>query len=217
MIQTITPNPHIPCKPGWCLAYVNEAFGVPKLYGTATGAWLGSATQHRDYDFPDGVWVPLWFALAGEPAGHVVLRAPDGSVFSTSDLSTTPHHHPDLDDLIRYYAHYGMALTYLGWTEDVEGTPVMSPPGLAAMAGTITPIEEDTLSAAEVLELKLFIQADSEARHLATRANIIAAVEGNTEELKHFEQADSEARHLATRDSILARLKTELAEGKLTL
>lgn len=110
-----------------------------------------------------------------------------------------------------------MALTYLGWTEDVEGTPVMSPSGLAAMAGTITPIEEDTMSAAEVLDLKLFIQADSEARHLATRAVLTAVVEGNTEELKHFEQADSEARHLATRDTILARLKAEVEEGKLTL
>jgi hypothetical protein len=125
MIQTITPNPRIPCKPGWCLAYVNEAYGVPKVHGSATAAWRASGTKHQDDDFPPGCWVPVWFALSNEPNGHVALRAPDGSVYSTSDNSTTPHHHPDLAELIGYYAHYGMRLTYLGWTEDVEGTPVI--------------------------------------------------------------------------------------------
>lgn len=138
MRQLLTPNPNIPCEPGWCLAYVNEAFVVPKRYGTATAAWQGSATKHRDYDFPDG-WVPVWFSLATEPAGHVALRAPDGSIYSTSDDATVPHHHPDMADLIRYYSAHN-PLTYLGWTEDVEGTPVISPDNTGlSYAGTITP------------------------------------------------------------------------------
>lgn len=122
----ITPNPNIPCKPGWCLAYVNEAFGVEKRFGTATAAWNGSETKHYDRDFPAGVWLPVWYALANEPAGHVVLLAPDGSCWSTSDPSTIPRHHPNLANLEWYYAKYGQALTYRGWTEDVEGTPVIT-------------------------------------------------------------------------------------------
>jgi len=143
MRQIVTPNPNIPCKPGWCLAYVNEAFGVRKVYGTATASGEASTAKHRNYNFPAGVWIPVWFELANEPAGHVALMAPNGNVYSTSDLGNTPHLHPDLADLIRYYAYYGMPLTYLGWTEDVEGTPVVFGGDITAMSETITPLSEE--------------------------------------------------------------------------
>lgn len=135
--QVLTPNPNIPCWPGWCLQYVNDAFGVPAVYGSATDAWIASGTQHRDRDFPSGVWVPVWYSLDTTPLGHVVLLAPDGSVYSTSDLSNTPHHHPDLADLEAYYAKYGMTLTYRGWTEDVEGTHVIAGGALSYQATII--------------------------------------------------------------------------------
>jgi len=63
-------------------------------------------------------------------------------VFSTSDLGTVPHEHLDLSDLMNYYARYGMTLTYLGWTEDVAGYPVLADGGIAAQ-GTITTTSED--------------------------------------------------------------------------
>ena len=133
MQQLITPNPHIPCQPGWCLQYVRQAFGLPARHPSATAAWEASTSKHRDRNFPAGVWLPVWFSLANEPAGHVALMAPDGSVYSTSDLGNTPHHHLDLSDLMNYYARYDMTLTYLGWTEDVAGYPVLTD------GGTITP------------------------------------------------------------------------------
>lgn len=144
--QLITPNPNIPCKPGWCLEYVNNAFDVPIRYGSATAAWEGSTTQHRDRNFPAGVWHPVWYGLVNEPAGHVVLRAPNGNVYSTSDLGNTPHLHPDLADLEAYYAYYGMTLTYRGWTEDVEGTPVISLGDIGYSGTIITPSEENPLA-----------------------------------------------------------------------
>lgn len=157
MRQIITPNPNIPCKPGWCLAYVNEAFGVPKRFGSATAAWFGSSTQHTDENFPAGVWLPVWYALANEPAGHVVLRAPDGSCYSTSDLSNTPHHHPNLAHLESYYAYYGMTLTYRGWTEDVEGTPVIAGDSINPMGDIITPTSEEDDMAYTPEELKQLV------------------------------------------------------------
>jgi hypothetical protein len=126
-VQNITPNPNISCSPGWCLEYVRRAYGLGVVNPTAISAWQASKTQHRDQNFPAGVWVPLWFSVAGVPAGHVVLRAPDGSIYSTSDNTNTAHHHKDLSDLMGYYAKYGKPLTYLGWTEDVQGTPVVHP------------------------------------------------------------------------------------------
>jgi len=125
-MQLVTPDVHVPCKPGWCLNYVNDAYGVPAVYGTATEAWDASTTKHLDKLFPSGCAVPVWFELHNEPAGHVALMMPDGSVYSTSGLGETAWHHPNLSDLIQFYAYYGMPLTYLGWSEDVEGTRVVS-------------------------------------------------------------------------------------------
>jgi hypothetical protein len=126
MRQLITPNPDIDCKPGWCLQYVRQTFGLPAKYGSATEAWERSDTKHYAQDFPVNCWVPVWFSLETEPAGHVALLAPDGSVYSTSDLGNKPHHHPTLDHLMSYYAYYGMPLTYRGWTEDVASYPVVA-------------------------------------------------------------------------------------------
>lgn len=124
--QLITPNPNVPCQGGMCLKYVHEAFGqYQPVYPEAILSWNASTTKHEDMAFPDGLWIPLWFSIDTVPAGHVVLRDPDGSIYSTSDYTAYAHHHPSLDDLIQYYAKYGFNLTYLGWTEDVEGTAVV--------------------------------------------------------------------------------------------
>jgi len=125
-VQSITPNPDIACTPGWCLQYVRQAFGLPARYGSATEAWENSPSQHLGRDVPAGLWVPVWYAVNGVPEGHVALVAPDGAVYSTTDNTATPHHHPDLADLEAYYAYYGPALTWRGWTEDVAGYPVIT-------------------------------------------------------------------------------------------
>lgn len=147
MQQLITPNPDIPCTPGYCLMYVREAAGLPARYASATEAWNNSTSQHPDTDFPPGLWVPVWYGLDREPLGHVVWLAPDGSVYSTSDNSTTPHHHPSLADLEAYYAGWGWPLTYRGWTEDVAGYPVITDGGIAAMGSTT--IQEDDMATPE--------------------------------------------------------------------
>lgn len=166
--QTVTPNPNIPCQPGWCLQYVRQAYSLPARYASATEAWNNSPSQHRDRNFPEGVWVPVWFSLANEPAGHVALMAPDGSVYSTSDYANVPHHHLDLSDLMNYYARYDMTLTYLGWSEDVAGYPVITSAGITAQGEIITP-QEDELSQVDVERIINEITANVEAKHLVTR------------------------------------------------
>jgi hypothetical protein len=160
--QLITPTPDIPCQPGWCLQYVRQTYGLPGVHPTATAAWLASPTQHPDQSFPAGCAVPVWFSLEGEPAGHVALMMPDASVYSTSDLGTVPHHHPSLADLLAYYAYYGKPLTYLGWTEDIEGVAVVSGGSIGFDSIPTAPApapQEDTLSAEEVLTIQGFINS----------------------------------------------------------
>ena len=150
--QLVYANPNIWCRPGWCLQYVREAFGIyPGVQPTATAGWNASPTKHRDRDFPAGKWVPVWFHLANVPAGHVALMAPNGNVYSTSDDNNTPHCHPDLDDLINYYNRYGQPITYLGWTEDIEGVAVVDSgdASIGPAGEIIEPTEEDDMPSAQ--------------------------------------------------------------------
>lgn len=125
-VQLITPTPDIPAEEGMCLQYVRQAFGLPARYGSATEAWNNSPSQHRDRNYPSGVWFPVWWHLDKNVNGHVALVAPDGRVYSTSNLNPNPLKiHPNVADVEAYYARYGFTLTYRGWTEDVAGTPVV--------------------------------------------------------------------------------------------
>lgn len=122
-IQLITPNPNITCIPGLCLVYVRETFGIGPKYPSAIAGWNASAYKHSDQQFPANASVPIWFSLSDNEFGHVALHQPDGSVWSSSSpTSTTPVHHPSLSDLLSYY---GGRLSYLGWTEDIEGVRVV--------------------------------------------------------------------------------------------
>lgn len=121
--QLITPNPRIECTPGMCLVYVRETFSIGPKHPSATTGWNASVRKHKDYHFPSDAWVPVWFSLSDNPNGHVALRQPDGSIWSASSpVSTMPVHHTSLEDIQSYY---GGRLTYLGWTEDIEGVPVI--------------------------------------------------------------------------------------------
>jgi hypothetical protein len=126
--QVRVPNPNIASAPGWCLQYVRQAFGLPARHPHATAAWEASTSKHRDQAFPAGLWLPLWFSVRGVPEGHVVLRAPNGNIYSTTHPTRlTPTLHPNLAHLMQAYAAGGVPLTYLGWTEDVAGYSVVAP------------------------------------------------------------------------------------------
>jgi len=125
--QLITPNPDIPCEPGWCLQYVRQAFGTDAVEPTATAGWFNADHKHTDMDFPPGMWVPVWFDVQGIVEGHVALLAPDGSVYSTTHpTAKTPTHHPNLQDLFDAYATF-YPLTYRGWTEDISNVRITQP------------------------------------------------------------------------------------------
>lgn len=157
-VQVLTPNTGVRCWPGECLRFVSDAFQITASdpntknqvsliahtnYGTATAAWNASK-QHKDQNFPAGCYVPIWFSLRDESAGHVAIMCPNGSVYSSSHpTSTTPMHHPSLSALIAYYANAN-PLTYLGWSEDIGGTTV---------------IKEDTMPITKEQEITLSLMA----------------------------------------------------------
>lgn len=137
--------------------YVRQAFRLPARYASATEAWEKSGSKHRDRNFPAGVWTPVWYGIDVEPLGHVVLRSPDGTVYSTSDFSGWPVIHNSLADLEAFYAYYGMNLQYRGWTEDVAGYPVMESSNTTVQAQSVTPKKEwDELATKEEFQQLLW-------------------------------------------------------------
>lgn len=121
--QWIVPNPSISCNPGLCLVYVRETFNIGPKYPTARTGWESSMYKHENKRFPPDVWVPIWFLVSDNAAGHVALRQPDGTVWSASHpTDASPIHHESIEDLERYYSG---RLHYLGWTEDIEGVQVV--------------------------------------------------------------------------------------------
>jgi hypothetical protein len=203
--QLITPNPHIAAEEGMCLQYVRQAFGLPMRYGSAIEAWNNSQSQHRDRDFPEGVSFPVWWKLAGNPYGHVAYVQPDGKVWSTSNLNPNPVKlHPNIIDVEAYYARYGHPLTYLGWTEDVAGYPVIAPAGIAAQ-GTITP-QEDDVTAKEVWEYPITIEGKEYPAN-----DVLRYARSNAVEAK--EKADA-APGLAVQTMLATRLPAPDGSGK---
>lgn len=111
--QDIAPNVNIACRPGWCEQYVRQAFGQPAKYATATAAWNGQEDKHTDRNHPGGVAVAAYWAVTGEPAGHVAVWNSDGSVWSASHpTSTSPIRFANLEAIERYY---GGRLQWRGW------------------------------------------------------------------------------------------------------
>lgn len=107
---------------GWCHAAVREGFGIPAAvgYGSATQAWEKAERRHKNRTFPKAA-VPLFFKLAGEPSGHVVVRLTNGKVVTTG-LNSTHMTFSSLEALLKRWP----SLTYLGWTEDLNGYDIIT-------------------------------------------------------------------------------------------
>lgn len=128
--QVKTPNLGITYIGGWCLSAVDEAFGTPHLFGTATADWQSGENGHGNHDNdlpPRGVAVPVYFSLGSTDDGHIAIALPDGTVASSTLTGTHQglYIHPSLHDLVTMYGQYNKGCTYLGWSEGVAYTEVV--------------------------------------------------------------------------------------------
>lgn len=121
--QLVQPDISQSAKPGWCLNHVQRVYGAPWSGSTATDGWNRAQFKHPGQTPPRGVSAPVWFAMKGEPAGHVVAWLADESLLSASSGNQNAVvHHPNLQDLLNYY---GGRLTLRGWSEDIGGKRIV--------------------------------------------------------------------------------------------
>jgi hypothetical protein len=107
---------------GWCLKFVQDAFGTDHVYPDAMSAWNANVGGGNHVSQPPvGKTVPVYFSLGNVPQGHIAICMDDGKVASSTQAGTHPqaYIHPNLNDLIAVYGKYNGGCAYLGWSEYV--------------------------------------------------------------------------------------------------
>lgn len=193
---------------GWCLAYVQTAFGAGWSGSTAWDGWANRTQgRHSDWNIPSGVYVPIWFDgyWNGNRYGHVAIYK-DGKVWS-SPYSNKPYADV-LGSIAEVERIYGMK--YVGWSEFVGQTRV-----LEFVNNNIT-LDQLKALFVELLER----QPDQAAINYyvgkktydATRHDIIHSPERN--QLLAKKEADRKAAEEAARKAEEARIAAEKAAAE---
>ena len=118
--QVINPNTNITWVNEMCLMDVREAFGVTNVgYPTAIANWNASTEfNHPNQTPPSNIAVPIYFTYSG-PDGHVCLWD-NGQIYTSSAQGKQTF--PSIQALINWM---GEDFKYLGWSEEIENTPVV--------------------------------------------------------------------------------------------
>lgn len=131
VIQSEIRN-HTDIGVGECQKNAHEVYGIGPGAATAYIAWLNAKFKHTDLaTAPVGAWIFLSGGstlVDGHPAGHVVINAGNGKVYSPGAPSD-PNHWV-LTTLAAIIAGWPGHVV-VGWTEDNNGVRV---PGLAPLA-----------------------------------------------------------------------------------
>lgn len=116
---------------GWCLAYVQTAFGTGWAGARAWHAWENAKKKHANRSFPKGVYFPVFFSHWGTYGGvygnfgHVAIayvHANGSMQIWSSPASAKPY--ADVFNSIEVIERTFNS-SYVGWTEDLAGTDLI--------------------------------------------------------------------------------------------
>ena len=116
---------------GWCLAYVQFAFGTGWAGARAWHAWQAAKKKHTNRSFPKGVYFPIWFSHYGTYGGvygnfgHVAIcyiHANGKMQIWTSPISRKPFAdvYNSIGEIERLFD-----AKYVGWSEDLAGVTLI--------------------------------------------------------------------------------------------
>lgn len=114
---------------GWCLAAVHASYRASGSSYSAKTAWQANNTKHRDWNIPEGLWVPVWWE--GGKYGHVVIVKRTGSnvIVYTSPIkshkATFEVYQGEMRSILNWIGSYCRIGGYSGWTETVLNTRVL--------------------------------------------------------------------------------------------
>lgn len=233
-------NWRVPYVGGWCLKYVQDAFGTDHPYPSAIDAWNANyGNGNHPGEQPPSKTVPVYFTLGNVPQGHVAISLDDHTVASSTQAGTHPsgYLHPNMQNLIDIYGKYNGGCNYLGWSEYVGTVHVLQ---LAVVNATDAQITQDYL---DILERPVdggalahyrnytndFVRADllaSNEHKLVLAAHAAAAAQGIADkaaadaEMARVAKATADAATAAQAVQIVARAESDrlakLASDKVT-
>lgn len=143
---------------GWCAVFTRTAFGAPAIgdhdgdgAADAEDVWKAAKHKHPETNparIPRGVPV-FWSGGAGDH-GHAAVSAGNALMWSTDVKRTGYVDLVPIDDVRRKWG-----LTLLGWTEDINGVRVYTPPTKEEPTMALSDYEKRTLASLTRLEAVL--------------------------------------------------------------
>lgn len=108
---------------GWCLKFVEDAYGTPHSQFSARDAWDATHHPHRALPPKDAMVPVYWnYVEKGYNFGHIAINVPGKGVFSSPYLKDNSSQW--FDSLEQCAQVLGLG-KYLGWSEDLEGVALV--------------------------------------------------------------------------------------------
>lgn len=204
---------------GWCLAYVQTAFGAGWSGSSAWDGWANRTQgRHTDWNIPKGVYVPIWFDgyWNGGRYGHVAIYK-DGKVWSS------PYSNKPYADVIGSIAEveriYGMK--YVGWSEFVGPTRVIefvnnniTLPQLTALFRELLERDPNPDAVNYYVGKKTYNFTRNDILHSAERNQLLAKKEADRKAAEEAARKAEEARIAAEKAAAEAKAKKEREEAE---
>jgi hypothetical protein len=121
--QIIQPNLSTVGNVGWCLQFVENAYGTDHIGATATDAWNATRHPHKGNP-PTDVKVPVWYSYweGGVNYGHVAINVPGKGVLSSPYAKDgTQQWFSSIEQCRKVMG----CKEYLGWSEDLAGAQLI--------------------------------------------------------------------------------------------
>ena len=204
---------------GWCLAYVQTAFGAGWSGSTAWDGWVNRTSgKHADRNIPSGVYVPIWFDgyWNGQRVGHVAIYK-DGKIWSS------PYTNKPYADVIGSISEveriYGMK--YVGWSEYVGSTRVIefvnnniTLAQLNALFAEILERQPDQAAINYYVGKKTYDATRHDVIHSPERNQLLAKKEADRKAAEEAKRKAEEARKAAEKAAAEAKAKKEREEAE---
>ena len=121
----------------YCLMYTDDAINVPQVSRTANAQIAHDQAKeknwvHANQDYPKNVWFIMFWSIDNgdyQGQGHVAIAFVDDSgnlqIHDSEVHRNAREPYASLEEVSNWFGSVGTKLTYLGWSEGVDGVKII--------------------------------------------------------------------------------------------
>ena len=121
----------------YCLMYIDDAINVPQVSRTANAQIAHDQAKeknwvHANQDYPKNVWFIMFWSIDNgdyQGQGHVAIAFVDDSgnlqIHDSEVHRNAREPYASLEEVSNWFGSVGTKLTYLGWSEGVDGVKII--------------------------------------------------------------------------------------------